>query len=121
MATITLKGYAKKIWRATLYSYAGLKAVWLHQWAFRIEIAICIVATPLALILGKTGTQRALLLSSLLIILIVETLNSAIETTINRIGLEYNPLAGQAKDLGSFAVLLAGVNAAVVWALVIFG
>lgn len=109
----------KKVWAATRYSYAGIKVAWRYHWAFRAEVLICIVAMPLALILGKTGVQRALLLSSLLLVLIVEVLNSAIEVVVDRIGLEKHRLSGQAKDLGSAAVLLSGINAAVVWAMII--
>ncbi len=81
---------------------------------------ICILAAPIALLVGKTGVQRALLLSSLLLVLIVEICNSAIEIVVNRISLERHELSRQAKDLGSAAVLVAGVNAAVIWLLVIF-
>jgi diacylglycerol kinase (ATP) len=98
---------------------AGLKATFVHESAFRQELLLCVILAPLAFYFGKTGVEKALLLGSLLLILIVELLNSAVEATVDRIGEEENDLAGRAKDMGSGAVFLSLVNAGVIWLLVI--
>jgi diacylglycerol kinase (ATP) len=100
-------------------SYKGLAGAWREEAAFRQELGFALVALPLALWLGHNGVERALLAAPVLLVLIVELLNSAIEATVDRIGLERHELAGLAKDIGSAAVLLAFVLLAVVWALVL--
>lgn len=103
---------------ATSYSAMGLKAAWRNEAAFRQEVALAVVLIPAAFWLGATGMQRALLIFSSLLILIVELLNSAVEAAIDRIGPEIHPLSGQAKNMGSAAVLISLIAAAAVWGLV---
>jgi len=104
--------------RAARCSVLGFKAAYSHEQAFRQELLLCVVLVPVGVWLGDNGLERALLLGSLLLILIVELLNSSIEAVVDRIGPEQHELSGRAKDLGSAAVLLALANAAVVWLLV---
>ena len=103
---------------ATRYSFKGLKAAWAHEAAFRQEIGLALILLPAAFWLGRTTVQRILLLSSCLLILIVEMVNSAVETLVDRIGLDEHPLSGRAKDMGSAAVMLSLIVLAVVWGLV---
>ena len=112
------KGRARTI-RALLSSIDGLAAACRHEAAFRQELLLCAVLIPLAFWLGDSATERALLISSLLIVLIAELLNSGIEAAIDRIGIERHPLSGRAKDLGSAAVFVAILNSTVVWLLII--
>jgi diacylglycerol kinase (ATP) len=100
---------------ATRYSLAGLVAAARHEAAFRSELAVIAVLVPLALWLGTTAMERVLLTASLLIVLIAELLNSALEATLDRISLEEHPLVKRAKDMGSAAVMLALLNAALTW------
>lgn len=100
------------------YSLQGLKAA-SQQPAFRSEIWLLLVFGPLAFWITQNPVERALLVGSLLLILIVEALNSAIETTVDRISLERHELSGKAKDMGSAAVLLSLINAAIIWLLVV--
>jgi diacylglycerol kinase (ATP) len=104
---------------ATHYSLAGLAAAVRHEDAFRQELILVVLLTPLALWLGDTGVERALLIGSLILVLIVELLNSAVEATVDRISFESHRLAKRAKDIGSAAVMLSLVNAGVVWLLII--
>jgi diacylglycerol kinase (ATP) len=101
------------------YSLAGLAAAARHEDAFRQELILVLILAPVALWLGDTGVERALLIASLLLVLIVELLNSAIEATVDRISFESHRLAKRAKDIGSAAVMLALANAGVVWLLII--
>ncbi len=110
----------RRVLDATRYSLAGLAAACRHEAAFRQELALALVLVPLGLWLGESGVARALLVGSVLLVLVVEVLNSAVEAVVDRIGDEIHPLAGRAKDLGSAAVFLALVNAAVVWVLVLW-
>jgi diacylglycerol kinase (ATP) len=103
---------------ATRYSLQGLTQAWRSETAFRQELVVIVLATPAAFWLGITATQRALLVCSALLILIVELINSAIEATVDRIGAERHPLSGQAKNMGSAAVLIALIGAVAVWGLV---
>ncbi len=109
----------RRLWNATGYSIAGLKAAWRNEAAFRQELVIALILLPTALWLGETFTQRALLIFSLLAVLVVELLNSAIETVVDRIGTEPNELSGRAKDLGSAAVMISLVAAGLVWGLIV--
>ena len=108
-----------RIIKAAGYSWAGLKAAFKHEAAFRQELTLCLLMLPLALWLGQTGVERALLIGSLLLVLIVELLNSAIEAVVDRFGGEQHELSGRAKDIGSAAVFIALLNAAIVWLLVL--
>ncbi len=110
-----------RLWWATRYSVAGLRTAWRHEQAFRQEAAVLIVLAPAALRLGRNGVERALLLGSWLLVMIVELINTAIESVIDRIGPERHELAGRAKDLGSAAVFCAIALAALVWILIMFG
>ena len=110
----------QRLIRALGFSWAGLKAAFRHEAAFREEVALSIVLVPLALWLGHTGLERAVLLAVWLLVPIVELLNSGIEAVVDRISDEHHPLAVRAKDLGSAAVLIALINAGAVWALVLW-
>lgn len=108
-----------RVIRAAGYSLVGLKAAVRREAAFRQELALFVVLVPLALWLGNNGVQRAVLLASLVLVLIVELLNSAIEALVNRIGTEHHELSGIAKDIGSAAVFIALVQVPVIWALIL--
>jgi diacylglycerol kinase (ATP) len=101
------------------YSMKGLRAAFKHEAAFRQELLLFIVMTPLALWLGSNGIEQALLIGSLFLVLIVELLNSAIEAIVDRVGSEFHELSGRAKDIGSAAVLLSLANVFVVWVLLL--
>jgi diacylglycerol kinase (ATP) len=120
MAKRSGKGVGR-LYRAFYWSMSGLKATFVHEAAFRQELLLCIVLAPLAFYFGRTGVEKALLLGSLFLILIVELLNSAVEATVDRISEDEHELAGRAKDIGSAAVFLSLVNAGVIWLLVILG
>lgn len=108
-----------RIKRAMHCSYLGLAAAYRNEEAFRQELLLCLVLLPVACWLGNTNIERALLVGSLLILLIVELLNTAVEVVVNRIGIERHELSGRAKDLGSAAVFMAIANTVVVWLLVL--
>lgn len=109
----------KRIIRAFGYSIEGLKAA-LGESAFRTEIIISAIALPCAFIITENTAERALLIGSLFLVLIIELLNTAIEIAINRISLEIHPLSKKAKDVASAAVLLSLINAATIWLVVIW-
>ena len=109
----------RRLFDAARYSLAGLGAAIRHEDAFRMELALCAVLTPLGLWLGESGAQRALLIGSLFLVLIVELLNSAVEAAVDRISFDEHPLAKRAKDIGSAAVMLALATATVTWLLVL--
>lgn len=102
------------------YSRDGLGAAWQNEAAFREEVLLAAIAIPLALFLGHTGVDRALMIGSILLILIVEILNSGLEAIVDKASPEKHELAKRAKDMGSAAVLLALVNAAAVWICVLW-
>lgn len=108
-----------RIWNALRYSLDGLKAAFQHENAFRQEVLLAAVLIPLALWLPVTGVGKALMIGSVLLVLIVELLNSAIEAAVDRISLEKHQLAKRAKDVGSASVFVALINVAVVWLLVL--
>ena len=110
-----------RILNAFGYSLAGLRAAIRHEDAFRQECLLAAVLIPLALFMPVGGVGKALLIGSVVFVLIVELVNSAIEATVDRVSLEHHRLAKRAKDIVSAAVLLALLNLAVVWGLVIFG
>jgi diacylglycerol kinase (ATP) len=107
--------------RAFGHSLRGFAGAWREEAAFRQELALALVVVPLGLWLGRTGVERALLVAPMLLILVVELLNSAVEAAIDRIGLEHNQLSGLAKDIGSAAVFLSFALLAIVWLLVLTG
>ena len=111
----------RRVLNAAGYSWAGLAAAFRHEDAFRQEVFLALPLIPLALYLGDTGIERALMIGAVLAVLVVELLNSAIEAAVDRISLEHHDLIKRAKDMGSAAVMLALANVAVVWALVLAG
>lgn len=108
-----------RIINAAGYSWLGLKAAFKHEAAFRQELALAIALIPLAVWLGQSSIERALLIGSVLLVLIVELINSAIEAVVDRFGNEQHELSGRAKDIGSAAVMVALINVIVVWALLL--
>jgi diacylglycerol kinase (ATP) len=101
------------------YSIAGTLAAFKHEDAFRQEVILSAILIPLALYLGQTGIEQALMISSLLFIIVVELLNSSIEATVDRISVKRHKLAKRAKDIGSAAVFFSLINAAVIWFLIL--
>ena len=110
-----------RIVNAAGYSWAGLSAAFRHEYAFRQEVFLALLLIPLALYLGDTGIERALMIGAVLGVLIVELLNSALEAAVDRISLEHHLLIKRAKDMGSAAVMIALANVIAVWALVLLG
>jgi diacylglycerol kinase (ATP) len=110
-----------RVLRAFSSSAKGFAGAFREEAAFRQELLFACIALPLALWLGNSGVERALLAAPVLIVLIVELLNSAIEATVDRIGLERHELAGLAKDIGSAAVLSSFILVGVVWIVVLTG
>jgi diacylglycerol kinase (ATP) len=108
----------RRLVHATRYSLAGLCAAWRHEAAFRQECVLALLLIPTGVWLGRSAAERSALIGVCLIVLVVELLNSAIEAIVDRVGPEHHPLSGRAKDLGSAAVLVSLVLAAVVWGLV---
>ena len=105
---------ARRLIKAFGHSIDGFKAIAKHP-AFQIELIVASVAIPVAIFAGRNGVERALLIGSIVLVLIVESLNTGIEKAIDRISQELHPLSKLAKDVGSCAVLLSIINAAVVW------
>lgn len=103
------------------YSLNGLRAGWRHEEALRVELVLGALLIPLGLWLGNGGIEKALLVGVLVLVLIVELLNSAIEAVVDRVSLEPHELSGRAKDLGSAAVLFSLLLALLVWGLVLLG
>ena len=110
----------RRLIASTRYSLQGLIACTRHEEAFRVELALCLLLTPVAFWLAADSVELALLLGSLLLVLIVELLNSAVETVVDLVSAEYHELAGRAKDQGSAAVLLALATVILVWGLVLW-
>jgi diacylglycerol kinase (ATP) len=110
-----------RILRAVGSSVRGLAGAFRDEAAFRQELAFAALVIPLGLWLGHSGVERVLLIAPMLLVLIVELLNSAIEATVDRIGFERHALAGLAKDIGSAAVFMSFVLLAAVWLLVLLG
>lgn len=108
-----------RIWRAFGASYRGYRGAFRGEAAFRQELAVALVVVPLGLWLGKSGVEKALLVAPMLLVLIVELINSAIEATVDRVGLEHHDLSGLAKDLGSAAVLASFGLLGTTWLLVL--
>jgi len=109
----------QRLVNATRYSIQGLRAAARHEDAFRQELMLAAVLVPAALWLGHSGVEKALLAGSVLLVLIVELLNSAVEAAVDRISLEDHNLAKRAKDMGSAAVMLSIATAALTWMLVL--
>ena len=111
----------RRIFNAFGYTLAGLRAAYKHEDAFRQEAWLALVMIPAAIFLPVTSIGKALMIGSVLLVLIVELLNSAIEATVDRVSLENHRLAARAKDIGSAAVFVSLMNVLVVWGLVLFG
>ncbi|HEY5020066.1 MAG TPA: diacylglycerol kinase [Steroidobacteraceae bacterium] len=109
----------RRLMNAAGYSLSGLAAAARHEDAFRQELVLSAILVPLGLWLGHGGVERALLVGSVLLVLIVELLNSAVEATVDRVSLEDHSLAKRAKDIGSAAVMFALVNVAAIWLLIL--
>ncbi len=110
-----------RIWNALHYSLAGLKVAYRLEDAFRQEVRLALILIPLALFLPANGLGKALMIGSVMLVLMVELLNSAVEATVDRISLENHLLAKRAKDIGSAAVFISLLNVVVIWGLVLFG
>lgn len=108
----------KRIVNATFFSVAGLRAAWRNEAAFRQECLLALVLTPTALWLGQTAAERALLIATVWLVLIVELLNSAVEAVVDRVGTDHHKLSGRAKDLGSAGVFVSLLLTLVVWVLI---
>lgn len=107
------------IYNATVWSLKGLKAAWLHESSFRLEVVLFVFAFPLGLWLGQTPVERALLCGVLLPVMAMELMNSAVEAVIERYGAEFHELAGRAKDMGSAAVFVCMMTVLLVWGLLL--
>lgn len=118
MANQNAKGL-KRLINACFFSVAGFKATWRHEEAFRQEVMLFVVSTPLALWLGESAIEIVLLIGSVVLVLLVELLNSAVEAVVDRVGFEHHELSGRAKDIGSAAVMLSLVWAAATWGLIL--
>lgn len=111
----------RRIWNALFYSMAGLKAAFLHEDAFRQEAILAALLVPAALLLPASGVGKAVMIAAVLLVIVVELLNSAVEAAVDRISLEHHRLAKRAKDIGSAAVFVSLVNVPLVWILVLWG
>jgi diacylglycerol kinase (ATP) len=108
-----------RAWKAFVWSMQGLRATWLIESSFRLEVYLFVVLAPLALWLTPVGVERAILIGAMMVVLVIEVLNSAVEAVVDRHGSEHNELAGRAKDMGSAAVFLADMNVLACWALIL--
>ena len=111
----------RRLLLAFVNSWKGFRGAFRSEAAFRQEVALAVVLLPLGAWLGRTGIEKALLISSVLLVLIVELLNTGIETVVDRIGLERHELSGLAKDVGSTAVLLSFGVLVVIWGFLLLG
>lgn len=109
----------RRIFKAAIWSLKGLRAAWLHESSFRLEVVLLLLLVPLGLWLGQTPVEKVLLVGGLFMVLVVELLNSAIEAVIERYGPEYHELAGRAKDMGSAAVFITLGNVVLCWVLIL--
>ncbi|QDC80453.1 diacylglycerol kinase [Candidatus Methylopumilus universalis] len=109
----------KRLVNAFTYSVAGTYAAFKHEDAFRQEVILSAVLIPLAIYLGETGIEQALMIASVLLVIIVELLNSSLEATVDRISVKRHKLSKRAKDIGSAAVFFSLINAAVIWFLIL--
>ena len=108
-----------RILKATVWSLQGLRAAWMHESSFRLEVYLLVVMAPLALWLGQSPVERVLLVGSMLLVMAMELANSAIEAVIERYGPEFHVLAGRAKDMGSAAVFVLMMNVLLCWGLIL--
>ncbi len=110
----------RRIVNATFFSFAGLRAAWEHEAAFRQECLLVLILTPAGFWVGQGAAERSLLIGSCWLVLLVELLNSAVETLVDRLGKDHDELSGRAKDLGSAAVFVSLALAALVWVLILW-
>ncbi len=108
-----------RIFKATVWSLQGLRAAWLHESSFRLEVCLFVLLAPLAWWLGDGAVERVLLICPMLLVLAMELLNSAVETVIERFGAEHHELSGRAKDMGSAAVFVLMANVLLCWGLIL--
>lgn len=108
-----------RIIHASHYSWLGLKAAWRHEAAFRQELVMAVVLIPLSFVLGQSAAQIGLMVMSVLLVLMIELINSAVEAVVDRFGGEQHQLSGRAKDIGSAAVAIAILNLVIVWAVIL--
>ncbi|WP_119717386.1 diacylglycerol kinase [Cognatilysobacter tabacisoli] len=108
-----------RILKATRWSFQGLRAAWLHESSFRLEVYLFALLGPLGWVLGQTPVERVLLIGSCLLVLSIELLNSAVEAVIERYGAEFHELAGRAKDMGSAAVFVLMLNVLLTWGAIV--
>ena len=108
----------RRVWKASVYSIQGLKAAWKHESAFRQELMIGLLLLPISFWIANTWVEVAVLMGVCFLVLIVELLNSAVEAVVDRVGHEHHDLAGQAKDMGSAAVMLSLIMAVGTWILI---
>lgn len=113
------KGGVKRIYAAFFYSIAGFKAAWKNEHAFRQELLLAIPLAILALFLPVSAIEKLALIAVLVLVLIVELINSAIEAVVDRVSFEHHPLSKNAKDFGSAAVFLALSLAGATWAVIL--
>ena len=113
-------GGVRRIWKAALYSVAGMRAAWKNEAAFRQELLLCLLLVPAAFWVGDDAIERFLLIGSCLFVLVVELLNSAIEAVVDRIGADRHELSGRAKDMASAAVFISLCLALLCWGLILF-
>jgi diacylglycerol kinase (ATP) len=111
----------KRPLKAIYCAICGLKSVFQDEIAFKQEVFLSIAIIPLALILGETAVEKAILIGSWFLVLLVEIVNSSLEALVDRVSLEYHPLSKKCKDIGAAAVLLSIVNAIIIWTIILFG
>ncbi len=120
--TAPVKGRVRgvnRLHRAFFHSLHGLHQCWRDEEAFRLAVTSTLLLLPLGLYWGESPLERAVLVGSLALIVVAELMNSAVEAVVDRIGPEYHPLSGKAKDVASATVLVAALNAAVLWVLLL--
>ena len=110
----------KRIFHATIFSASGLRASWRNEAAFRQECILAAVLTPTAFWLGRTAVERSLLIGTVWLVLIVELLNTAVESVVDRVSTDHHRLSGQAKDQGSASVFVSLMLTLLVWGLIIW-
>lgn len=110
----------RQIARAMIWSFKGLCAAWKHEASFRLEAYLCVIFFPVGLWLGQSAVEKAVLCGSLLLVLSIELLNSAIEAVVDKVSPEFHELAGRAKDMGSAAVFVLMLNVMLCWGLVLW-
>ena len=111
----------RRVWNAFHYSMDGLRSAYRSEEAFRQEVWLAVILIPSSFFMPVNGIERAVMIASVIIVLIMELINSGIEAVVDRISPEKHPLSKRAKDVGSAAVLLALINVAAVWGLILFG